>query len=168
MRRYCERPLAASTVIRMRDEKLRTASLWIAVFGVALSLASLVSRSLIPFILPSIYAVGGCALALFLRVLFSRFYRRGIDGANKAIQGTDPWPGKGKSLFDPEWGLFGKRAGTPTLLWVRAVLLFGIVPAQIVQEQTGVEVGSLWVASTFVVMQLSLMHGVNYADVSED
>jgi hypothetical protein len=151
----------------MRDEKFRTVCLWIAVFGVALSLASLVSHSLIPFILPSMYVVGGCALVVFLRILFSRFYRRGIDGVNKAIQGTEAWPGKGRSFFDPEWGLFGKRAGTPLLLWVRALLPLGIVPAQIVQEQTGVEVGWLWFASTFVVMELSLMHAVIYADLSE-
>lgn len=157
----------AATVAGMRDQKLRVVSLSIAVFAAGLSLASFVSRSLIPFVLPTTYLVSGLALVLFLRILFSRDYRRGIDAVNVAMHGADTRPGKAKTFSDPEWGLFGKRAGTPLLLWIRAILLLGVPPTYVVQHWTGVEAGLLWFASAFVVMELSIMHAVIDADAKE-
>ena len=61
-------------------------------------------------------------------------------------------------LSDPEWGLFGKNAGDAPLLWIRAVLIIGVIPMQIIQDLVGVAVGRLWFSAAFVAMELSLMY----------
>lgn len=65
---------------------------------------------------------------------------------------------KAKMLSDPEWGLFGKNAGDAPLLWIRAVLIIGVIPMQIIQDLVGVAVGRLWFSAAFVAMELSLMY----------
>ena len=44
------------------------------------------------------------------------------------------------------------------LLWVRAILVMGVLPAYLVQHWTGVEAGWLWFAAAFVAMELSIMY----------
>lgn len=93
-------------------------------------------------------------------MLFSRFYRDGVDLANLDMREGDPWPGKRKKFLDPDWGLFGTRAGSPKLLWVRAVLFLGAMPLALAQAWVGIAIVQLWWASLFVVMILSMMYGV--------
>jgi len=142
----------------VRDRRLRIFSLWIAILAGALALLGFAVRQVVPLILPSTFLVTGLATLLFVRLLFSRYYRKGVDLANLAMQGEDAWPGKPKSVSDPEWGLFGKRTGTPLLLWIRGLLVLGILPAYWLQHWTGVQAGWLWFSAAFVVMELSIMH----------
>ena len=62
------------------------------------------------------------------------------------------------SLTDPDWGLFGRRVGPPALLWLRAVLVLGIVPLAFLKPWIGADVVLLWFAGGFVATELSLMH----------
>jgi len=142
----------------MRDLALRTASLWIAGISGVLALFSFAIPQLQPITSPATILVAGLATVLFLKMLFSRFYRDGVDIANRSMQGSDPWPGKPKKFSDPEWGLFGTRTGNMPLLWVRAILVMGVLPAYLVQHWTGVEAGWLWFAAAFVAMELSIMY----------
>ena len=142
----------------MRDRKLRVFSLWAASLAGSLALVGFALQQVRPLLIPSTLFVAGLATLLFLRMLFSRFYRRGVDLANRAMQGNDAWPGKVKKFSDPEWGLFGKRTGTLPLLWIRALFTLGIFPAYWLQHWTGVQAGWLWFSAAFVVMELSIMH----------
>ena len=155
-------PIADITCIvrigRVKDRKLRVFGLWAASLAGSLALAGFAVQQVQPLIIPSTLFVSGLAALLFLRMLLSRFYRRGVDLANLAMQGDDAWPGKPKKFSDPDWGLFGKRTGTLPLLWIRAFLVLGILPAYLFQSWTGIQAGWLWFSAAFVVMELSIMH----------
>ena len=142
----------------MRDRKLRVFSLWAAGLAGSLALFGFTFQQVRPLLMPSTLFVGALAGLLFLRMLLSRFYRKGVDLANLAMQGDNPWPGKPKKFSDPEWGLFGKRTGTSPLLWIRALLVVGVLPVYLVQHWTGVQAGWLWFSATFVVIELSIMY----------
>lgn len=142
----------------VRDRKLRVFSLWTAGLAGSLAFFGFIFQQVRPLLMPSTLFVGGLATLLFLRMLFSRFYRRGVGLANLAMQGDDPWPGKPKKFSDPEWGLFGKRTGTSPLLWIRALLVVGVLPAYLLEHWTGVPAGWLWFSAAFVVIELSIMH----------
>lgn len=144
----------------MKDYKLRLFSLWVAGFAGLFSVAGFSVPQVRPLIIPGTLFVSGLVALLFIRMLFSRYYRRGTDLVNLAMRGEDPWPGKPKKLSDPEWGLFGDRCGTLPLLWVRAVLMLGMLPAYFVQHWTGVQAGWLWIAATFLILELSMMHAI--------
>lgn len=144
----------------VKDYKLRLFSLWVAGFAGLLAIAGFAFPQVRPLINPGTLFVSGLAALLFIRMLFSRFYRRGFDRVNLAMQGEDPWPGKPKKFSDPEWGLFGERFGTLPLLWVRAILVLGMLPAYIVQHWTGIQAGWPWIAGTFLIMELSIMHAI--------
>ena len=141
------------------DRRLRGAALSICVGAAGLDVASVACASLRPWLPPATYVVASVGAVLFLRVLCSRIYRDGIKAANRSIQGDAPWPGKRIRLFDPEWGLFGWRVGTPTLLWVRAILFFGFILTSAMQPLLGRAVANLWFVAAFVSLQLSIMHG---------
>ena len=140
------------------DAKLRTACFWIAASAGVAALASILFAPVRVILLPGTIFVGATAVFLFLRMLFSRTYRRGVDAINREMQGDDPWPGKPKRFRDPDWGLFGSRTGPPALLRLRAMLYLGLFPIALLQNVIGVEVLWLWFAGTFVAMELSMMH----------
>jgi len=142
----------------MMDARLRAVCLWIAAFAGVVSLVSIPLSPMRFILYPATIFVGGAAVFLFLKMLCSRAYRRGVDAANREMQGSDPWPGRAKRFNDPEWGLFGSRTGSPALLWVRAILVLGILPMGLLQNWIGMDVVRLWFAGGFVAMELSIMH----------
>lgn len=142
----------------MNDSALKVVSLWIAGLAGALAVASIALPQLQPIIKPAAIFVAGLATLLFLRMLFSRSYRSAVNHANLEMQGSDPWPGLPKKFSDPEWGLFGRRAGGPALLRVRAVLFIGLFPIALAQNWIGLAPMMLWFAATFVACELSIMH----------
>ncbi|UYY76804.1 hypothetical protein [Sphingomonas sp. R1] len=142
----------------MMDAQLRAICFWIATFAGIGSLASALFAPARVILLPGTLLVGATAVLLFLRMLFTRTYRLGVDAANREMQGNDPWPGRPKKFRDPNWGLFGNRTGSPALLWLRAALVVGIVPITLLQKWIGIEVVWLWVAGAFVAVELSIMH----------
>ncbi len=148
----------SARVRHVRDRKLRVFSLWIASLAGALALLGFAVRQVEPLILPSTLFVAGLATLLFVRMLFSRYYRRGLDLVNLAMQGDDASPGKPKKFSDPEWGLFGERTGTLPLLRIRAILVLGILPAYWLQHANGGNAGWLWFAAAFIAIELSIMH----------
>jgi hypothetical protein len=141
----------------MMDAQLRAACFGIAAFGGGTAFLSILFTPVRLILLPATILVAGAAMLLFLRMLFSRTYRQGIDAAHREMQGSDPWPGRPKAFLDAEWGLFGSRAGSPALLWLRAILVVGILPMGLLQNVIGMDVVWLWAAGGFVAMELSLM-----------
>jgi hypothetical protein len=142
----------------MMDAQFRAVCFWIAAFAGLASVASILFPPVRFILLPGTIFVGATAVLLFVRMLFSRTYRQGVDAANREMQGDDPWPGRPKKFRDPDWGLFGSRTGGPALLWLRAVLVLGTLPMGLLQNWIGMEVVWLWCAGAFLAMELSLMH----------
>ena len=141
------------------DIELREIGFWVALFAAILSFVGIFSASAQAILLPASIFVGGTAVLLFLRILLSHTYRRGIDALNREMRGNAAWPGgRRKNLSDPEWGVFGSRTGSPALLWLRAILVFGILPVGLFQTVIGMEVVAFWTAGAFVAVELSLMH----------
>lgn len=138
--------------------KLREIGFWIALSALIVSFVGMFSAAAQVVLFPATILTGGTAVLLFLRIIFSRTYRRGIDAINREMQGNDPWPGRPKKLSDPEWGVFGSRTGSLALQWLRAILVFGILPVALLQKLIGSEVVAAWASGAFVVMELSLMH----------
>lgn len=77
---------------------------------------------------PVTYVCAGAISVLFLRMLFDPRCHRYIEAANREMHGDQPFRAKWPRLNDPQWGLFGSRAGDKLLLLVRVVLLceFGV------------------------------------------
>ncbi len=143
----------------MKDVAIRRLAFWIALAAATLALLGMIVPELRETaVRPAAGFTAAVAALLFLRILFSSTYRAGIDRANLEMKGDDPWPGKFKSVSDETWGLFGTRAGDTPLLWLRAVLVVGLIPVGLLQELIGTEVFYLWLAAAFVIMELSLMH----------
>lgn len=140
------------------DAQLRKICLCIAAIGAAVALISVLIPSVRLMLSPTTIIVSGTAVFLFIRMLASGTYRDGINAANVEMQGNDPWPGRPKKFGDPDWGLFGVKTGSPALLWLRAILVIGILPIALLQNWIGIDVVWPWVASAFVAMELSLMH----------
>ncbi|WP_321326942.1 hypothetical protein [uncultured Parasphingorhabdus sp.] len=150
------------------DEKLRGGALWVAIMAATLALVSVfssVAREI--FIQPVLYTTIAAVFVLFMRIISCKAYRSGIANINLAMQGTDPWPGRGKKLSDPEWGLFGRNFGTPLILKVRAILFLGTIPAALMQNWLGPEIFYLWFAATFLSLELSLMYGALHGTSEE-
>ncbi len=144
---------------QMKDRILRAVCFWIAVFAGLASVAGILVPPVRFILPPCMIFVGATAFLLFLRMLFSRTYRQGIDAVNREMQGNgSSWRGRRIKLLDPDWGLFGSRAGSPALLWLRAVLFLGAFVMQFLRNRVGDEVFLLWIAGTFVAMSLSMMH----------
>ncbi|NYT42903.1 hypothetical protein HZY97_19170 [Sphingomonas sp. R-74633] len=139
------------------DVQLRRVSFWVAVLAGTIALASLAITPLRGILIPATAIVAAIAALLFLRMLFSPTYRRGIETADTAMRANKASPRRAIGMRDPEWGLFGGRTGAPALIWLRAILFLGIFPAMLLQAWIG-EAIWLWVAGTFVAMELSLMH----------
>jgi len=139
------------------DTKLRTLSLWIAGGCGALAFASIILPTLRPIDVAATVFAASVALLLFLRILFSPFYRRGINRANADMRGDAPWPGRRIKLFDPDWGIFGKMCGDPALLGVRAVLMTGFPLLAAAKFWVGEPILLLWFAAAFISLELSIM-----------
>ncbi|WP_296311411.1 hypothetical protein [Erythrobacter sp.] len=142
------------------DRHLRAACFVIAASGGVFALASLAFAALRPAVVPVTWIVGGAGTVLFVRMLLSRTNGRGIETINREMQGDAPWPGRSIRFRDPEWGLFGRRCGSPAVLWLRAVLLCGWPPLVLLAGMIGEEVGFLWSACLFVAIELTIMHAV--------
>ena len=140
------------------DIELREISFWVATLAAIIAVAGIFSASAQAVLFPVTIIVGGTAVLLFLRMLFSRTYRHGIDAVSREMRGEDPWPGRRMKLSGPEWGMFGSRTGSPSLQWLRAILVFGILPVVLFQKLIGTDVVWLWAAGAFVAIELSLMH----------
>lgn len=142
----------------VKDRALRSFSLWTAGLAGVVALIGFAVQQIKPLVIASTLFLAGLATLLFFRMLLSRFYREGVDLANRAMQGNEARPGGSVKFKDPEWGLFGQRTGNLPLLWVRAILVLGVLPAYVLQHMIGGQAGGLWFSAAFVVMELSIMH----------
>ena len=142
----------------MKDKALRDFSICISSLAGALALVGCVFQQTEPLLLPSTIFVAGLAAFLALRILFSPCYREGIHLANLTMQGSSASPTWPKKLSDPEWGLFGQRVGTKPLLWIRAILVLGLLPATLLHNWIGVQILWLWFSAALVALELSLIH----------
>ena len=106
---------------------------------------------------PVTYVCGATTLILFLRMLFDPRCHRGLETANREMHGDQPFRAKWPKLSDPQWGLFGSRAGDKSLLFVRAVLSceFGVA---LLFSRVRPDLTLLAAASFGVAMMLSLLH----------
>jgi len=109
------------------------------------------------YIRPVTYLCATTILILFVRMLFDPRCHRGIEAANREMQGSQLFRARWPKLKDPKWGLFGSGVGDRPLLVVRAVLfcefavtmLFGGVRPDL----------TLLAGASFgVAMLLSLLH----------
>lgn len=139
------------------DATLRTICLWIAVACAALALVSMALPNLRRIDFAATMFAASVALLLFLRMLFSPYYRRGVDRINAEMRSDAPWPGRRIRLFDHEWGLFGKKCGGPILLWARAVLVTGMPILALTKSGDGDPVVQLWFFAGFISIELSIM-----------
>ncbi len=147
---------------------MRIVGLWITAGAAGLALASIAFAPLRPLLAPAAWCVGGVAGLLFLWMLFSRSYRRGFDAVHRAMYGDQPWPARPrKRLLDPEWGLFGWRAGTPAMNGLRALMLGGLLPSAALGDAIDPALTGLWVAGTFVAMELTLIYAVQSLQARE-
>jgi hypothetical protein len=90
--------------------------------------------------------------------------RQGISAVNREFQGDQPLRFRWIRFTDPQWGVFGTRAGTQPLLLVRAVLFVEFV-ATLVLSGAGVPDILLLTTTGFAVAtMLSILHaGLNAA-----
>jgi hypothetical protein len=132
----------------MKDIALRTVAFWIAIMAAGVALIGILEPTIGRRLIPSVTIVTTLvAVLLFVRILFSRTYRAGIDRANLEMKGDDPWPGKPKAFSDPVWGVLGTRWGDAPLNWLRAILVLGLLPIALLQAWVGTEVIYLWLAA---------------------
>jgi len=148
------------TVPLMFDGKIINVGVWVAGVGGIIAASNLVVPALRPALLPATIFVAAFAALLFMRMLLSPFYQKSVQRINLEMKGSAPWPGKFKKLSDPEWGIFGSRAGSRGLLLVRAVLFVGALPLVYAQAWIGIAVVQLWWAALFVALLSSMMHAV--------
>ena len=99
----------------------------------------------------------GVAILLFLRMLFDPRCHRGIKAANQEMMGGYGFQFRLTSVLDPQWGIFGRRTGSPLLLTIRMVLLIEVVVVTLLVREVPV-LQLLACASFGVVMMLSLLH----------
>ncbi|WP_339872536.1 hypothetical protein [uncultured Brevundimonas sp.] len=94
---------------------------------------------------------------LFLRMLLDPRCHRGIGAANREMMGGSGFKFRLTPIFDPDWGIFGSRAGSPLLLTIRAILFveFG---AAVVLSGGVPDLLHLAAASFAVAMMLSLLN----------
>ena len=139
----------------MKSHALYWPALIIAALGAAVVPISALDapvRSLVLF--PMTYTVSVTIAALFARICFDPACRRGIDAANKEIQGDHPFRFRWM-MFDREWGLFGSREGPRSLQLVRVILAIEFVTAMIF---IGGDILLLAAGSFAVTIALTLMH----------
>lgn len=106
---------------------------------------------------PVTYVCTAATLVLFLRMLFDPRCHRAIGAANREMHGDQPFGAKWPKLSDPQWGLFGSRAGDKSLLFIRAALFceFGVA---MLLSGVRPDLTLLAAASFGVAIMLSLLH----------
>lgn len=97
------------------------------------------------------------ALLLFLRMLLDPGCHRGIKAANQEMMGDHGFQFRLTPVLDPQWGIFGSRAGSPLLLTIRAVLFIEVIAVMLLAREAPI-LQFLAFASFGVVMMLSLIH----------
>ena len=97
------------------------------------------------------------AILLFLRMLFDPRCHRGIKAAHYEMTGDHGVQFRFLPVFDPQWGIFGSRVGSPLLLTIRAILLIEMIAVMLLAREMPV-LHFLAFASLGVVMMLSLLH----------
>lgn len=143
----------------MKAHLLYWPSLFVATLGgviVAVGAAYEPARSL--FANPMTLLAAGTAILLFLRLLLDPRCHRGIAAANRELMGGHGFQFRLTPIRDPQWGIFGSRAGSPLLLTIRAVLAVELVAAMLLTGREGPDLLYLASASFFVVMLLSLIN----------
>lgn len=105
---------------------------------------------------PVTYVCAAAILVLFFRMLFDSQCHRGIEAANRAMHGDQPFWAKWPRLNDPQLGLFGSRVGDKSLLFVRAVLFCECGVAMLFSHMRP-DLTLLAAASFGVAMMLSLL-----------
>src|SRR5437868_12296671 len=113
----------------MRPHALYFPSLAVALAGgAAVVFSALYQPARAAVVGPMTYVCASVALVLFVRILLDPRCHKAIAAANREMHGDQPFRSKWPQLDDPQWGLFGNRAGDRLLLSVRALLLceFGI------------------------------------------
>lgn len=143
--------------VRAFDAVLRPVSLLASTFGVAVvilaALGSSIRESLVH---PTTLVEAGIAGALFVRMLFDRRVRRGVGAASREIQRVSP-SFLGPRWLDPEWGIWGTRAGSLSTRLVRAMSFLAFLATLPFYE--GRADMALLAAATFAVaMLISLLH----------
>jgi hypothetical protein len=106
------------------------------------------------------YVAAAVAALLFLCMLFDPRRHRAIHQANVDMRRGQSLGNFPKvRLLDPEWGLFGTRAGTPALLAIRAVLLLELILALLLSGKYGPsrDVALLAFAAVFITVELGLV-----------
>ena len=141
----------------MKDRALRAIALWIAALAGVLDLASIVVPSLKPMIVPAAYFVAAVLLLLGLRIS-GGYYLDGFNLTYRAMYGDDPMHPRKIRLFDPEWGVWGSKAGTPVLVGVRGTLYVGAIPIALTMKWQGTPTVMLWWAAGALAIVLSMMH----------
>ena len=100
-------------------------------------------------VLPTTIITAATATLLFLRILFSRFYRGAIAQLNRS-DGIHP-PQRGWSLLH-DW-----NAGDPKLRWATGLLSAALLPVALAQAWLGIELLYLVLAASFVLIELTMM-----------
>jgi hypothetical protein len=139
---------------------------WLYAIALVLAAACAALIALSPFVdlvsdalvRPATYVAAAVAAVLFLRMLFDPKCHRGINAAKREMRGDRPFGFRWISFSDPQWGLFGSRAGEPALLWVRAVLMGEFILAMLLSGKEGSDILLLAFAAFFVAMMLSIIH----------
>ena len=73
----------------VKDRALRSFSLWTAAIAGGVALIGFAAPQIEPLVVASTLFLSALATFLFFRLLFSRFYREGVDIANRAMQGDE-------------------------------------------------------------------------------
>ena len=137
-----------------------------ALCAVVIAITPFVASVRTTLVRPSVYIAAAMAVVLFVRILFDPKCRRGIDAANLELRGGRPWPGwRSIEFFDPEWGLFGSRMGSPTLLRVRAVLFVEFILVMVLSGRNGGDVLVLSFAASSIPGMLSIIHAAQKTSV---
>jgi hypothetical protein len=132
-------------------------SLLIAALGGAVVLISATYEPARALASPLALLAAAVAILLFLRMLFDPRCHRGIKEANHEMMGDHGVQFRLTPVLDPQWGIFGSRAGSPLLLTIRAVLLIEIIAVMLLAREVPI-LHFLAFASFGVVMMLSLLH----------
>ena len=147
----------------MRSHALYWPALLVAsVAGAILAISASFELARAVLVRPATIVTAGVAFVLFLRMLFDPQCHRGIDAANKEIQGDQPFRFRWIRPLDPQWGLFGSRTGMRSLQAVRAVILFEFITTLFLAGKNETDLLLLAVSAFAVVIMLSVIHaGLN-------
>ena len=143
----------------MKDRWLYLSSLSVAgVCGVLIPVCTLSTSAHRLLVRPCIIVAAATAATLLVRILLDPKCRRGINIVNRDLQGGRAIGFRSIRLSDGEWGLFGKRTGSPTLFLVRATLFVEFCVAMLVSGSRGNDLLVLAFAAFSIAILLSIIH----------